>query len=300
MYKGILYMLLSSFSFALVNLVVKILGDQQNLFPGIQNYPEFELVFFRSIVSLSICLAVIKLKKIPVFGINKKWLLVRGFAGATSLTLFFYTLSHLPMAIATVIQYLSPIFTIIFAIYLNQQKVKPIQWLFFMLSMFGILIIGLSKNNDASIHFFWIIIGLISAIFSGVAYNAIIKCSTTDHPVTVVMYFPLVAAPITFVLMCINGYVTPQGIEWLFLLLIGVLTQIAQVCMTRAFNSDAAARVTPVKYIGIIYAVSIGFFVFNETLSFYTILGIILVLIGVLLNTFLKDLSTKRKSVSHV
>lgn len=299
MYRGILYMLLSSFCFALVNLVVKILGDRNELFPTIQNYPEFELVFFRCIVSLTICITVIKVKKIPFFGVNKKWLFVRGLAGSTSLTLFFYTLSNLPMAIATVIQYLSPIFTIIFAIYLNKQKVKPIQWLFFLISMTGIASIGLGKDNGTAISFFWIGMGLISAIFSGIAYNAIIKCSKTDHPVTVVMYFPLVAAPITFVLLCINGYVIPQGIEWLLLLFIGVLTQIAQVCMTRAFNSDEASRVTPVKYVGIIYAVSIGFFVFNETLSLYTVLGIILVLLGVLLNTFLKHTNAKRHAASR-
>ena len=78
------------------------------------------------------------------------------------------------------------------------------------------------------------------------------------------------------------------------LLLIGILTQIAQVSMTRAFNSESAAKVTPIKYIGAIYAVSIGFFVFDETLSLNATIGIILVLIGVLLNTFFKNLKSKR------
>ena len=87
-----------------------------------------------------------------------------------------------------------------------------------------------------------------------------------------------------------TGYVVPQGIEWLLLLLIGILTQIAQITMTRAFNSDSAAKITPIKYIGAIYAVAIGFFIFDETLSLYAILGIILVLLGVLLNTFFKRL----------
>lgn len=291
-------MLLSSFSFALVNLLVKIFTDRKDAFPEIQNYPEFELVFFRCIISLVICIAIIRAKKIPFFGVNKKWLFIRGLAGSIGLTLFFYTLSNLPMAIATIIQYSSPIFTIIFAIYLNNQKVKPIQWLFFAVAMTGIIVIGVGKIDKVPIDPTWIVVGLISAVFSGIAYNAIIKCTNTDEPVTVVMYFPLVAAPITLILLLTTGYVVPQGIEWLLLLLIGILTQIAQVSMTRAFNSESAAKVTPIKYIGAIYAVSIGFFVFDETLSLNATIGIILVLIGVLLNTFFKNLKAKKIKAS--
>ncbi len=291
-------MLLSSFSFALVNLLVKIFTDRKDAFPEIQNYPEFELVFFRCIISLVICIAIIRAKKIPFFGVNKKWLFIRGLAGSIGLTLFFYTLSNLPMAIATIIQYSSPIFTIIFAIYLNNQKVKPIQWLFFAVAMTGIIVIGVGKIDKVPIDPTWIVVGLISAVFSGIAYNAIIKCTNTDEPVTVVMYFPLVAAPITLILLLTTGYVVPQGIEWLLLLLIGILTQIAQVSMTRAFNSESAAKVTPIKYIGAIYAVSIGFFIFDETLSLNATIGIILVLIGVLLNTFFKNLKAKKIKAS--
>ncbi len=281
-------MLLSSLCFGFVNLIIKILADQHDLYDSIQNYPEFELVFFRCMVSLSISITIIRMKKIPIFGNNRKWLLVRGLAGSTGLTMFFFTLTHLPMAIATVIQYMSPILTIVFAIYLNKQRVLPIQWLFFLISISGVLIICLSKGSVDDFNPIWIIVGLTSAVFSGIAYNAIIKCSTTDEPITVVFYFPLVATPIMVVFMLIQGYVIPHGIEWILLLAVGILTQIAQISMTRAFNSESASKVSPVKYVGAIYAVLIGFFVFDETLSLYASLGISLVLLGVLLNTFFK------------
>lgn len=293
MYKGILYMLLSSFSFALVNLLVKILADHDNIFPSIQNYPVFELVLFRCLISLTICLAIVKARKIPFFGVNKRWLFVRGLAGSIGLTLFFFTLTNIPMALATIIQYLSPIFTIIFAIFLNKQKVNPIQWFFFLLAMIGIFVLSMSDDKGVAIDPIWVVMGLISALFSGIAYNAIIKCTPTDQPITVVMYFPLVATPIVFILMLIDGYIIPEGIEWLMLLLIGILTQIAQVSMTRAFNADSASKVSPIKYFGAIYAVAIGYFIFDETLSLFAILGISLILIGVLLNTFFKNLKIR-------
>ena len=290
-------MLISSISFAFVNLLVKVLTNSRGVFEAIQDYPPYEIVFFRSIISLTICFYIIRKKGIPFFGNNKKWLIVRGVFGATALTLFFYTLKHLPIAVATTVQYLSPIFTVLFAIYLLNQKVKPIQWLFFIISLIGVAFIGFGKNSNVSVEIepFWVIMGVISAVFSGVAYNAIMKCKTTDHPITVVMYFPLVATPVMIVIMMINGFVIPIGIEWGILLIIGVFTQIAQIFMTKSFHEEDASKITPFKYLGAIYAVCIGVFIFDENLSLIVYLGISLVLVGVLLNAFLKQIIQRIK-----
>jgi drug/metabolite transporter (DMT)-like permease len=286
-------------SFSFVNLLVKILTNSNGIFGSIQDYPPYEIVFFRSVISLSICFYIIKQKKIPFFGNNKIWLLIRGIFGVTALTLFFYTLKNLPIAVATIVQYLSPIFTVIFAIFLLKQKVKPIQWIFFLIAILGVYIIGYDKaigSNAFSVEVnpLWVLLGVLSAVFSGIAYNAIMKCRTTDEPITVVMYFPLIATPIMIVIMLIKGYVIPQGIEWAILFLIGIFTQFAQVFMTKSFHSEDASKVTPIKYIGAVYAVCIGFFIFDEKLSQVVSIGITLILLGVLLNTFLVKKSVKQ------
>lgn len=282
-------MLLSSVCFALVNILVKILTNSAELFPDIQQYPVLQVVFFRSIISLAICAAIIKSRNIPFWGNNKKWLLIRGFAGFTALSLFFFTLKNLPLAISITVQYLSPIFTILFAIFLQKEKFHPIRWLFFLFALSGVVVIGYFKDPNVDFNPWWLLGGIISAVISGIAYNAIIKCRDTDHPVTIVMYFPLVAAPLTFLACILTGYVIPVGIEWLILLGIGLLTQVAQVSMTRSFHLDKASRVTPIKYIGAIYAVAAGMFIFDENLGFYSSLGIILILLGVLMNSLFRE-----------
>jgi drug/metabolite transporter (DMT)-like permease len=290
-------MLLSSLCFALINICVKILTNSYGLFPNIQDYPAHEIVFFRSIISLVICVGIIRSKKIPFFGNNKKWLIIRGFAGVIALTSFFITLKHLPIAIATIIQYLSPLFTVLFAIKLQKEKVIPYQWFFFLISFAGVAILGLFKESDIEYNPYWLLLGLFSALISGIAYNAIMKCRETDEPITVVMYFPLIATPLMLVSCIIFGFVVPQGIEWLLLLTIGLLTQVAQISMTRSFHADSAAKVAPVKYVGAIYAISAGFFIFDETIGLYSSIGIVLILLGVLLNTFFKkSLQLTRKS----
>ena len=293
MYRGILYLLAATFTFSLVNFCIKLLSDPNWIIPHAQEYPVYELVFLRSVISLSICITIVKMKNLPLLGNNKKWLLIRGLFGSTGLFLFFMTLQQLPLAIATTVQYLSPVFTIVMAIFMLKEQVKPIQWLFFAISFFGVIFLGFDKSSSGNAEPIWLLVGVISAFFSGVAYNAIMKCRNTDAPITVVMYFPLVATPVTLVWCIIEGFVIPEGIEWVIILAIGILTQIAQVCMTRAFHAESASTVAPLKYIGAIYALVMGYFFFGETVGIYSGIGIVLIITGVLINTWFKKRKPK-------
>ena len=70
-----------------------------------------------------------------LFGVNRKWLLIRGIFGTIGLATFFHTLRFIPIASATVIQYLSPIFTVLLARYFDgQRSMRPVQWLSFATS----------------------------------------------------------------------------------------------------------------------------------------------------------------------
>ncbi len=300
MNKGIIYILLSGICFIVVNIFVKILGQgpEQTIIEGIQKYPIPEIILFRSVITFFMCYAIIRSKGIPLLGNNRKWLVVRGIFGTTALTLFFYTLDNLPIAIATTVQYLSPIFTVIIAIFLLKEKVKKIQWLFFLIAFAGIVFMGLSKflSNDAAvatINPWWILAGIASAMCAGVSYNAIVKCKNTDAPITIVMYFPIIAIPVMAALTAAD-YIVPIGKEWWLLLIIGVFTQFAQVLMTKALHSENTATITPFKYFGSIYALFLGLFLFDEVISLYGIAGMVMILIGVLGNTYFRN--KKRKS----
>lgn len=300
MNKGIIYILLSGICFIFVNTFVKILGQgpDQTIIAGLQKYPIPEIILFRSIITFIMCYAIIKTKGIPLFGNNKKWLIIRGVFGTTALTLFFYTIDNLPIAIATTVQYLSPIFTVIIAIFLLKERVNRIQWLFFLIAFGGIVVMGLSKylsddNTVSTINPWWIIAGIASGLCAGVSYNAIVKCKNTDAPITIVSYFPIVAIPVMAILTA-TDYVVPNGTEWLILLIIGVFTQFAQVLMTKALHADNTATITPFKYFGSIYAFLLGLFLFDEVISFYGIAGMVLILIGVLGNTYFRNRKNKK------
>lgn len=276
--RGIIFMLISVVGFALMNLVVKLLGD---------NIPAPELVFFRSVVSLVLSLWFIRRKKISPFGNNRLWLILRGVFGVIALTTFFYTLQKLPLSTAVVLQYLSPIFTALFAVWLLGEKVKGYQWLFFMMSFAGIAVI---RGFDETMNTTYLIMGIGSSIFAGLAYNAIGKLAKSDDPVVIVFYFPLIATPVMAFLGItgIVNWVMPENDQWLLLLLMGILTQIAQVSMTKAFQSSALSGLAAMKYLGIVFLLAFDFFIFDVTHSYVTLLGMGLVILGVVLNLFFK------------
>ncbi|WP_223252721.1 DMT family transporter [Owenweeksia hongkongensis] len=283
MKKAIGYMLISVLGFALMNLTVKFLG----------RLPATELVLFRSLISIVLTVYFLKRRHIPLFGNQKKYLILRGIFGVIGLTLFFYTLQKLPLGSAITIQYLSPIFTAFFAIFILGEKMYKIQWLFFAVSFAGIAVI---KGFDPNISLPLFLMGLGSAVFSGLAYNCVRKVKDTDHPLVVVFYFPLMAVPVMGIISLFN-WVTPIGWEWGLLLLMGTLTQIAQVYMTKALQNAEVNEITGLKYLGVIFALGFDFLIFDVQYRPMALVGIAMVLSGVIINIIYKS-QKRRKALS--
>lgn len=292
MKKGILFVVLSGICFLIVNFIVKIFGGDGSIYGySIQYLPAHELVLARSIVSFIISSLVIYRKKLPYFGVNKKWLLIRGMAGTVALTLFFMTIQNLPFAIAAIIQYLAPLFTMLFTFMLIGEKIFKIQWLFVLLAFIGVCLISLQsyiiEGSGIGFQPFWIGLGMISACISGIAYTAIVKLKETDAPISIVLYFPMISIPVMLVL-CTFDVVMPIGVEWILLLLVGIFTQFAQVLLTKALHLGTSSVIIPFQYLGIIYAILIGYIVFDERLNVIANFGVFLILTGILMNAYFR------------
>lgn len=268
--KGMGFMLLATLLFTCMNVLVKL----------IPHIPAIEIIFFRSIISLVLSFAILQSQKVPVLGNNKTLLLLRGAAGALALVCYFITLQNIPLASAVTLQYLSPVFTTVLGIFLVKEKVKSLQFLFFGLAFAGVLLV---KGFDPRVDTVYLFLGIGAGFFAGLAYNIIRKLNTTEHPLVIVFYFPLVTIPLTL-LYVVSNWVQPQGIEWVYLLLIGLLTQFAQYFMTMAYQQEELSKVASLNYIGIIYAIGFGYLVFDETFHPLTYVGMMLVLAGVILN----------------
>jgi len=267
-------MLFSTLAFAFMNVTVKYLT----------HFSAYQIVFFRSIGSLFFTFSFLIKNKIPLLGNNKLLLISRGLTGVVSMTLFFMSTKYLPIGTAVSLRYLGPIFAAIFAVFLLKEHIKPLQWFFFAMAFFGVLIL---KGFDSQLNWLGLLLVLISAVFIGIVYIIISKIGKGDHPVVIVNYFLVISGVIGAVLS-INNWVTPQGKEWVLLLSLGVFGYYGSVYMTKALQMAATNIIAPIKYVEVIFTLLLGVFLFSEIYTLWSLLGITLIITGLVLNILYK------------
>jgi drug/metabolite transporter (DMT)-like permease len=268
--EGVRAMFLSTLAFSLANVMVK----------EVSHIPAMEIVFFRCVLASTFCFIGLYRDGGDWRGSNRWLLVLRGAFGTTALFLFFVTLKHIPLASAMTIQYLSPIFTSVIAIFVLSEAVKGPQWLFYAIAFAGVLLI---ERVDTRISPFYLTIGIVSAFCSGVAYNLVRSMRGKEHPLTIVLHFQLIGVLVGFVSLFFEWRM-PEGRDWLFLFLIGVFSQLGQIFLTSALQKERVAGVAVINYTGLIYGLLIGSLVFGEEQSATALAGMLLVVFGVLLS----------------
>lgn len=273
-WRAILYMAFSAASFAIMDVFIKY----------VSHFGGFQLVFFRSIASVAIGTSFLLYHKIPLFGNQRKLMLIRSLVGFTSMVLFFSSVSLMPIGSAVSIRYLSPIFTAIFAILVLKERVYPLQWIFFITAFAGVLML---KGVDVRIDTWGLIMMIGSAFFSGWVYILIRAIGMRDHPVVIVNYF-MVICLIIGGFFSIFQWKTPIGVEWPVLLSLGIFGFTGQIFMTKALQLEEANRIAPFKYLEVIFVLIIAFLWFDEGYKLLSLLAIALIIISLILNVIYK------------
>ena len=266
-------MLLGAFFFSLMGVSVKLVGPR---------IPSQQIVLARGVITLLLSYAAVRAAGLSPWGHRKDLLLLRGLFGFLGLSAYFFALTQLPLAEATLLQYTNPLFAALLAWAFLREKigVRLLAALFF--SLVGTLLIvrpGAFMGEGRSLPLLPTLMALTGAFFSGAAYVTIRKLGQSDHPLVIVFYLPLVVLPATSVTVW-NDLVWPRGREWWFLGGVGVATQLAQVFMTKGLKLLPAGRATSIGYVQVAMAAGWSFFFFDETLTGTTLTGCALIMAG--------------------
>ncbi|MBL4743712.1 MAG: DMT family transporter [Cycloclasticus sp.] len=277
-------MMLSALAFSIMALFVKQIG--------LLGIPVLEMVAARSLVSLLISYIMVKRLGIPVLGNRKGLLFARGLVGFLALICVFYALTHLPLAEATVLQYLNPMFTVVLALVFLKESATQGSLICIALSFVGLLVIVqpdfVISTSIIEFENIAIMAAVAGAFGSAIAYTLVRSLNKTEHPLVIVIYFPLVALPISVALLW-NDFVMPQGVEWLYLLAIGVATQIGQIGLTKSMQTETAGRATSFSYLQVVFAVVFGFIFYSEMPSSETLFGAGFIILGAYINVRWKE-----------
>ncbi|MDN2482683.1 DMT family transporter [Vibrio agarivorans] len=281
---GVKFMLLSAMGFALMSACVKYVSTH-----GI---PVFEIVAARALVSLILSYLDVKRKRISIWGNNRKLLLARGTVGTMALMCVYYSVTTLPLAEATILQYVHPVSTALLGLLFLKERIQLPTLICIALCLLGLFVIvqpNMAGNHAEDLPLFSVGIALLGAMGSSIAYIIVRKLSRTEDSSVIIFYFPLVALP-TSILLTWNDFVMPSLYLTFMLVLIGIFTQIGQYGLTKAMQTQAAGQASAYSYIQIVFSALIGVWVFNEIPSIWTYMGGGLIVTGALINVFGRQL----------
>jgi len=263
--------LLATFAFAIMNTFAK----------NLSGFPPLQVVFFRALGTWIFIFPYMVYNKVPIIGNNVKFLALRGIVGVISLACFFMAVQIMPLGSAVSIRYLGPIFGAILAYYFLKEKISLLQWLSFVISFSGVIIL---KGFDLRISTYALLLVLNSALFIGVVFVLLRYLGTREHHLTIINYFMVTSLLVS--LFSITAWRMPVGEEWIPVVGIGTTGLFGQILMTQAFQKETASVLAPFKYMELVYALLIGFFFLGETYEWLPFSGIGLIVLGMILNVW--------------
>ena len=276
-FKGIKFLIGSGLAFSLMSVCVKAIGGR---------IPISELVFARASISIVITRFFLFKNKINPWGYQKRLLIIRGLLGTIALFCIFKALTILPIATATVIQYIYPTFTVICAYIILKEFILRRIVYSIIIGWIGILLVSqpeFTAKSNIKETILAIIIAILGALMTSLAYICVRKLSSKEHPLVIIYYFPLVSIPLSIPFI-INDFILPTGIDWLWIIGIGIFTQIGQLCITEGLRLLPAGQATSLNYSQVIFASIWGVLIFQETLTSSIYLGGFCVLISTIVS----------------
>ena len=259
-------MFLSICAFSVMDLIVK----------WSDNYPIGEVLFFRGFCGVIPLLFLIPKEKYSSFYKTKKPFLhfKRCLSGLIAIVAIFIALRKLPLATVTSISFAAPIFTTLLSIFLLSEKVGFYRWLAVLVGFIGIIIISEPGFNSMNIYYIYPIIFCL-----GLSYVAItIKQLSSTEPVWLISFYFSISIMIMSFFTIPSGWVFPNMIDLLLLSLLGLLGGLANLWLTQSYKFSDVSLVTPLKYLGLIFAIFFGYIFWSEVPSTKTLIGSALVI----------------------
>lgn len=254
--RGIIYMLMASFLFALTMLFAKLLSDSMG---------SVEVTFWRNAIGL-VVIALFSLNKpIQNRGGKPLTLIFRGVIGTVALLTFFYTISATTLSNAIIYAKTEPIFTALLAFFLLREKLQSGAIFAIFIGFIGVAM--LSGMNLGYLH----IMGVLTGFLSALAYTSVRSLKAYYDERSVVLSFMISGVIIPVLLMFSANYVTsdffafalspfilPSGNDWFWIVLMGVAAAFGQIYMTRAYFFAKAGIVSTVSYSVVLFATLFG------------------------------------------
>jgi S-adenosylmethionine uptake transporter len=256
-----------------------------------------ELVFFRGLISLVFMAIYARFSGLSLKTTIPAMHFWRSIVGVTSLGAWFYAIGELPLATAMTLNYMSSVWIAAFlvggslmgALTGGQHDVRrqgPL--VLAVLAGFVGVVLMLRPTLEQN-QLFAGLVGLISGFFAAFAYMHVMALGRTGEPVArIVFYFALGTTLAGLLGTAVTGLSTWDWGHAFWLLPMGILASLGQVCLTRAFSRGSTLVVANLQYTGIVFAALYGMLLFEEQLPTIGWIGMWLIIASGVASTVLR------------
>jgi len=182
---------------------------------------------------------------------------------------WFAALGMMSIADATALSFTTPIFITIAAMVLLREKSGAKRWIGLLVGFAGTAIILRPGVAEMNVGAMWVLASAV--LFAGSALFVKVL-ARHDRPDTITLYQLLYMLPINFI-PSLFVWVWPTGEQWVWAVMIGVLTTVAQRCYTRAYAAADASAIQPFDFLRLPFAVLLGFILFAEWPDMWSVIG---------------------------
>lgn len=259
---GIIYIIISAFCFALMDLFLRLAGD----------VPTMQKCFFRNFFALIISVVSLIRTKTP-FKIGKgntKYLVARSLAGGIGMICNFYAIDHLPISDAAILNKLSPFFAIIFSIWVLGEVANAYEWLAVALAFIGALFVSKPTFSAEAVP---ALAGIIGGLGAGFAYAFVRKLGIRGEKNMIVVGFFSGFTTLMFLPYLILNYVPMSLSQWIFLVLTGTAAAGGQIFITKAYANAPAKEISVYDYSIVIFTAILGFVFLGQVPDYLSFIG---------------------------
>ncbi len=262
-YFGIIFIILSAFCFALMNVFVRLSGD----------IPTIQKSFFRNFVALVFAFAVLKKNHIPLGWKkgNLKFHIIRATCGTLGILCNFYAVDHIPISDASMLNKLSPFFALIFSFVFLRERVNFIQILLVAAAFIGSLFI--IKPTFIGVELLPAVLGFIGGMAAGAAYTAVRYLGQKGEKGPFIVFFFSSFSCISVLPYIIFEFKPMSFIQVVFLLCAGLAAAGGQFSITAAYCYSPAKEISVYDYSQVIFAAILGIIIFQQIPDAYSIIG---------------------------
>lgn len=287
-------MAVSAVLFATMNFFARLVGEGGHV-------PWAHVGAARALTGAGLAFAIARARGATLAARDPKGMWLRSALGTAAMLCTFYALSKkaLPLGDTTTLLNLTPVFLAFLTPKLLGERSGSRVFVALFVSLTGVVILlrpaalfgGLALGPDQ-----WLVgsVATLASVFAAFAMIMLRKIGQTETPEAVAMHFSLVAATTLF-LVSVPTLAIPPAKDALYMLMAGLSAGLAQVCMTRAYALERAARVSAVGYVAVVTSALLGAVALHEWPTKTALAGMALVVGGGLVIALEKAPSAEKK-----